>query len=49
LKCIVEKFKEAENEDNNNSMYIPRMREMGVRKGEGRQNIVKGKNFTINR
>jgi hypothetical protein len=40
MKCIVDKFKEAENEDNNNNVYIQRMREWGVREAEGRQSIL---------
>jgi hypothetical protein len=42
LKCIVNKFKDVEKEDNNN-VYIQRMRELGVKEGEGRQSILKGK------
>jgi hypothetical protein len=41
LKRDVDNFKEAENEDNNNNVYIQRMREMGVREGEGKKSILK--------
>jgi hypothetical protein len=38
LKCIIDKFKEDENKDNNNNVCIQRMRE-----GEGRQSVLKAK------
>jgi hypothetical protein len=49
LKKVIDKFEEAENEENNNNEYIQRMREIGVREGEGRQSVLKGKtkSFTI--
>ena len=47
LKRVIDKFKEAENEDNNNNGYIQRMREMGVREGEGRQSVLKGKTKSV--
>jgi hypothetical protein len=49
LKRVIDKFKEAENEDNNNNVYKQRMGEMEVREDEGMQSILKGKlkEFTI--
>jgi hypothetical protein len=41
LKCITDKFKEAENDNNNKNVYIQRMRELGVREGQGRQSVYK--------
>jgi hypothetical protein len=38
-----DKFKEAENEDNNNNVYIQRMRKMEVREGKGKRSILRGK------
>jgi hypothetical protein len=43
LKRVIDKFKETENEDNNNNVYIQGMWEMGVSEGEGRQSVLKGK------
>jgi hypothetical protein len=43
LKCIIDKFKEAENKNNNN-VYTQRMRELGVREGKCRQSFLKEKN-----
>jgi hypothetical protein len=36
LICNIVKFKEVENENNNNSVDIQRMRKLGVREGEVR-------------
>jgi hypothetical protein len=48
LKMVIDKFKEAENEDNNNNMYIKRMREMGMRVKTGKVSLKeKLKEFTI--
>jgi hypothetical protein len=43
LKRVIDKFKEAEIENNKNNVYIQRMRVMGLREGEGRQSVLKGK------
>ena len=47
LKLIFNKFKEAENEDNKNNVYIQRIRELRVK--EGKVSLKeKLKEFTIN-
>jgi hypothetical protein len=40
---LIDKFIEADNEDNNKNVYRLRMGEMGVREGEGKESILKGK------
>jgi hypothetical protein len=36
LKCVIDKFKEAKNEGNDNNVYIQRIRGMGESEGKGR-------------
>jgi hypothetical protein len=47
LERVIDKLKEAENEDNNNNVYIQTMRGMGVRESEGRQCVLKGKDAIL--
>jgi hypothetical protein len=47
FKCIIGKFKDAENEDNKNNVHIQIMKELGEKEGERRRSALEGKPKTV--